>query len=85
MVRSVELILQLGSDTVGGARVRSLRSVGFVAGMEAGQPVVEEICRREGVGGWRLLSTPAALPERMLAKLRTVCSPDRLLDGWHDA
>lgn len=77
--RTVDLLLHLGSAVQSGERTRRLQSVGFVAGFEAGQPVVEELVRADPLGGWRTLASPAALPERTLAKLRTVAVPETLL------
>lgn len=81
VVRTVDLVLHLGVSTEGGVRRRRLASVGYVAGAEAGQPIVDELVRLEPDGGWRRVGSPRAMPERSLLKLARVCDLDRVLDG----
>lgn len=81
LVRSVDLVVHLGGDSFSGVRTRRLSSVGFVAGLEAGQPVVEELVRLDADGGWHRLCTAAAMPERILAKLERACNPQLILEG----
>jgi pilus assembly protein CpaF len=80
IVRTVDLVLHLGVSTASGVRQRRLRSVGCVAGLEAGQPVVEELLRFEG-GGWRALASLSGMADRLLAKLAEVSQPATLLEG----
>jgi pilus assembly protein CpaF len=79
MVRTVDLVLHLGVSSAAGVRRRRLRSVGCVAGLEAGQPVVEELVRFDG-SGWARVGTAAAMPDRLLAKLGEVADVSSLLD-----
>jgi pilus assembly protein CpaF len=82
--RTVDLVLHLGMANSGGARRRQLRSLGFVAGIEAGQPIVEELVALGPFGRWRRVSSCAAMPDRSLLKLSDVSQPERLLDGIDD-
>lgn len=81
VVRTVDLVLHLGVSTEGGVRRRRLTSVGYVAGAEAGQPIVDELVRLEPDGRWRRVGSPHGMPERSLLKLLRVCDPDRVLEG----
>jgi pilus assembly protein CpaF len=81
VVRTVDLVLHLAVSTDGGVRRRRLASVGYVAGAEAGQPIVDELVRLDPAGGWRRVGSPRAMPERSLLKLLRVCDPDRVLEG----
>ena len=81
VVRTVDLVLHLGVSSEAGVRRRRLASVGYVAGAEAGQPIVDELVRLEPDGRWRRVGSPRAMPERSLLKLQRVCDPDRLMEG----
>jgi len=79
IVRTVDLVLHLGVSTTAGVRRRRLGSVGCVTGLEAGQPVVEELVRLEG-SSWRAVGSVAGMPDRLLAKLAGVVPPAALLE-----
>ncbi len=81
VVRTVDLVLHLGLSMEAGVRRRRLASVGYVAGAEAGQPIVDELVRLGPDGRWRRVGSPSAMPERSLTKLASVCDPDRLLES----
>jgi pilus assembly protein CpaF len=80
MVRTVDLVLHLGVSSAAGVRRRRLRALGCVAGLEAGQPVVEELVRFDG-SAWGRVGAAAAMPDRLLAKLAEVADVGSLLDG----
>jgi len=80
VVRTVDLVLHLGLSMEAGVRRRRLASVGYVAGAEAGTPIVDELVRLGADGRWRRVGSPSAMPERSLLKLASVCDPDRLLE-----
>ena len=79
--RTIDLVIHLTVRDSDGVRLRRLESVGFVAGMEGGRPVVEELVRALPGGGWRRLAAATSLPDRALAKLAAVANPEVLLDG----
>ncbi|HVB76820.1 MAG TPA: ATPase, T2SS/T4P/T4SS family [Candidatus Nitrosotalea sp.] len=84
VARSVELVMQASVDLSGGRRQRYLSSIGWVAGTEAGRPVVQELMAaevREGTRSWRRLASCTLMPRSMLDKLSLVSAPERLLDG----
>jgi pilus assembly protein CpaF len=78
VARTVDLVIQLRAETEGGVRRRRLESIGYVAGVEAGQPVVDELVRWEA-GRWRRRGGAGQLPDRVLAKLEA-SEPERLLE-----
>lgn len=79
--RTIDLVLHLSVREVAGVRSRRLESVGFVGGMEGGRPVVEELLRADGAGGWELMAGAESLPAKALSKLRSVAAPELLLAG----
>jgi len=81
VARTVDLVIQLAVHTVDGARRRRLESIGYVAGVEAGQPVVDELVRADGEGRWRRVGSPASLPRRVLDKLAAAGYGLDLLDA----
>ena len=81
VVRTVDLVLHLGVATTAGRRRRSLRSIGYVAGAEGDQPVVDELVRTGTPGRWIRTGSMLALPERVLEKLAAAGDPVHLLDG----
>lgn len=81
--RTIDLVLHLSVRDAGGLRTRRLESIGFVAGVEGGRPVVEELLRSAPGGGWELLAGADSLPEKALVKLRSVATPELLLAGLH--
>jgi pilus assembly protein CpaF len=84
VARTVDLVIQLAVHAVDGARRRRLESIGYVAGVEAGQPVVDELVRADHAGGWRRVGTPASMPRRVLDKLALAGYGTGLLDGLDD-
>jgi pilus assembly protein CpaF len=66
----------------GDVRERKLMSVGCVAGVDDGRPVVQELVALGQDGRWQRVGSPAAMPERVRRKLSHVCDPHRLLDGF---
>jgi pilus assembly protein CpaF len=81
IVRTVDFVIHLGLAGTDGVRQRRLRSIGFVAGLEAGHPVVDELVRLGPDGRWRRAASPASMPERILAKLAEAGDPAQLLRG----
>jgi pilus assembly protein CpaF len=69
VARTVDLVIHLAVHSVEGARRRRLESIGYVAGVEAGQPVVDELVRADPDGRWRRVGSPASMPRRVLDKL----------------
>jgi hypothetical protein len=43
---------------------------------------VQELVALGHDGAWHRVGSPAAMPERVRAKLARVCDPARLLDGF---
>ncbi len=84
VARTVDLVIQLAVHAVDGARRRRLESIGYVAGVEAGQPVVDELVSSGPAGGWRRVGTPASMPRRVLDKLAFAGYGADLLDGLDD-
>jgi pilus assembly protein CpaF len=84
VVHTVDLVLYAGlirgRDSAGESRGRRLLSVGCVAGLDDGRPVVQELVGLGGDDRWHRLGSPAAMPDRVRAKLAGVCDPMRLLD-----
>jgi len=81
VARTVDLVIHLAVHAVDGARRRRLESIGYVAGVEAGQPVVDELVRADAGGGWRRVGSPASMPARVLDKLAASGFGIDLLDG----
>jgi pilus assembly protein CpaF len=66
----------------GDLRERKLMSVGCVAGVDDGRPIVQELVALGQDGRWHRVGSPAAMPERVRRKLSGVCDPLRLLDAF---
>ena len=81
IARTVDLVVHLSAANEAGVRRRRLESIGYVAGVEAGQPVVDELVRREPGRGLVRVGSVSALPQRALAKLAAVADPRQLLDA----
>lgn len=81
VARTVDLVLHLGSVTESGVRRRRLESIGYVAAVEGGHPVVDELVRTVPGRGLVRVAGVAALPERALAKLALAGDPGHLLDA----
>jgi pilus assembly protein CpaF len=84
VVHTVDLVLYAGFTRSGGAtaRARRLLSVGCVAGLEDGRPLVQELLTFGDDGSWQRVGSLAAMPERLRMKLGRVTDPARLLDGF---
>jgi hypothetical protein len=61
-------------------RHRRLESIGYVAGVEGGQPVVDELVRHQPGRGLVRVGAVASLPDRALLKLSRAGDPARLLE-----
>jgi len=83
VARTVDLVIQLAVHAVDGARRRRLESIGYVAGVEGGQPVVDELVKASAGGCWRRVGSPTSMPERVLGKLAAAGFGLDLLDGIH--
>lgn len=82
IVHTVDLVLYAGfARTRGAARTRRLLSVGAVAGIDGGRPVVQELVAFGEDGAWHQVGSLAAMPERVRVKLARAADPMRLLDG----
>jgi pilus assembly protein CpaF len=86
VVHTVDLVLYAGlvrgSDSGGESRGRRLLSLGCVAGLDDGRPTMQELVALGLDGRWHRVGSPAAMPERVRAKLAGVCDPLRLLDAF---
>ena len=83
IVHTIDLVLYAGfARTSGPAVARRLLSVGTVAGVEDGRPLVQELISFGGDGQWHRAGSLAAMPERVRSKLARAADPDRLLDGF---
>ena len=85
VVHTVDFVLHAaivrGADS---SRQRKLVSVGCVAGLDDGRPMLQELIALRPDGRWHRVGSPAAMPERVWSKLAQVCDPARLLDGFDD-
>ena len=82
----MDLVLYAGlvrvADASGESRGRRLLSVGCVQGVDDGRANLQELVAYRRDGGWHQVGSPAAMPERVRAKLAAVCDPMRLLDAF---
>jgi pilus assembly protein CpaF len=85
VVHTVDLVLHAAivRDATG-ARSRKLVSLGCVAGLDDGRPMLQELVALRPDGRWHRVGSPAAMPERVWSKLAQVCDPARLLDAFDD-
>jgi pilus assembly protein CpaF len=82
VVNTVDLVLYAGIVRgTGERRARRLMSIGCIGGVEDGRPVVQELVTFGQDEAWHRVGSPAAMPQRVWAKLERVCDPARLLDG----
>ncbi len=81
VARTVDLVVHLGVITEAGVRRRRLESIGYVAGVEGGQPVVDELVRLVPGRGLVRVGSLASLADRVHVKLARAADPGRLLDG----
>jgi pilus assembly protein CpaF len=87
VMHTVDLVLYAGlvrgTDSVGESRGRRLLSLGCVGGVDDdGRPTVQELVGLGQDGRWHRVGSPAAMAERVRAKLAGVCDPLRLLDAF---
>jgi pilus assembly protein CpaF len=86
VVHTVDLVLYAGMIRADGssteARTRRLLSLGTVCGLDDGRPAVQELVAFGSDGRWHRVGSPAAMPERVRAKVARVCDPMRLLDAF---
>jgi pilus assembly protein CpaF len=86
VAHTVDLVLYAGlvriTDSSGESRGRRLLSLGCVQGVDDGRATLQELVAYRQDGGWHRVGSPAAMPERVRAKLATVCDPMRLLDAF---
>ena len=84
VTHTIDLILYAAivRNGAGDMRERKLMSVGCVAGVDDGRPVVQELVTLGHNGLWQRVGSPAAMPERVRRKLSQVSDPPRLLDGF---
>lgn len=85
VAHTVDLVLYAGlvrvADASGQSRDRRLLSIGCVQGVEDGRANLQELVAYRQDGRWHQVGSPAAMPERVRAKLASVCDPMRLLDA----
>jgi pilus assembly protein CpaF len=85
VVHTVDLVLHSAIvRRTGSNRMRRLISLSCVAGVDGGQPVLQELISLGMDGRLHRVGSPAAMPERVWSKLAQVCDPSRLLDGFDD-
>jgi pilus assembly protein CpaF len=85
VVNTVDLVLHAAIvRDASGARSRKLVSVGCVAGLDDGRPMLQELVALRPDGRWHRVGSPAAMPGRVWSKLCQVCDPARLMDGFDD-
>jgi hypothetical protein len=85
VVHTVDLVLHAAIVRSADARrQRKLVSLGCVAGLDDGRPLLQELIALRADGRWHRVGSPAAMPERVWSKLAQVCDPARLLDGFDD-
>jgi pilus assembly protein CpaF len=86
VTHTIDLVLYAslvrGADSAGESRCRRLISLGCVGGLDDGSPTVQELVAFGHDGRWHRVGSPAAMPERVRAKLADVCEPMRLLDAF---
>jgi pilus assembly protein CpaF len=86
VVHTVDLVLYAGlvrgADSAGELRGRRLISLGCVGALDDGRPTLQELVGFGHEGRWHRVGSPAAMPERVRAKLAAVCEPLRLLDAF---
>jgi pilus assembly protein CpaF len=86
VAHTVDLVLYAGlvraADAAGESRARRLLSLACVGGIDDGRPAMQELVGLGHDGRWHRVGSPAAMPERVRAKLAGVCDPLRLLDSF---
>ena len=86
VAHTVDLVLYVGliksGPGAGESRGRRLLSLACVGGIDDGRPALQELVAVSHDGRWHRVGSPAAMPERVRAKLACVCDPMRLLDAF---
>lgn len=83
-MHTVDVVLHAAIVRAGAVRQRKLLSLGCVAGLDDGRPLLQELVALRPDGRWHRVGSPASMPERVWSKLAQVCDPSRLLDGFDD-
>ena len=86
VVHTVDLVLHAAivRSSAAQTRERKLLSVGCVAGLDDGRPLLQELVSLRPDGRWHRVGSTAAMPERVWSKLAQVSDPARLLDDFDD-
>jgi pilus assembly protein CpaF len=86
VVHTVDLVLHAAivRSPAEQTRERKLLSVGCVAGLDDGRPLLQELVALRPDGRWHRVGSTAAMPERVWSKLAQASDPARLLDGFDD-
>jgi pilus assembly protein CpaF len=86
VVHTVDVVLHAAivRGSVDQTRQRKLFSVGCVAGLDDGRPLLQELVALRPDGRWHRVGSTAAMPQRAWSKLAQVSDPARLLDGFDD-
>src|SRR5258708_24018467 len=86
VANTLDLVVYAGlvriADASGESRGRRLLSIGCVQGVDDGRANRQELVTYCHHCGWHRVASPAGMPERVRAKLATVCDPMRLLDAF---
>ena len=86
VVHTVDLVLHAAIVRGSGnqTRERKLLSLGCVAGLDDGSPLLQELVALRPDGRWHRVGSAAAMPQRVWSKLAQVSDPAGLLDGFDD-
>ena len=86
VVHTVDLVIHAAivRGGAGKARERKLISLGCVAGLEEGRPMLQQLVALHPDGRWHRVGSPGAMPERIWSKLVQVGDPAQLLDSFDD-
>ena len=81
VVNTVDLVLYAGLADVDGVKRRRLLSVGCVAGLEDGRPLIQELVRYGADARWHRVGSMAAMAPRAREKLDRVGGDGTLMDA----
>ena len=84
VVNTVDLVLYAGFTHAGDVKRRRLLSVGCVAGLEDGRPLIQELVCYGVDGKWHRVGSMAAMPLRAREKLNRVGGDVTLMDALDD-
>ncbi len=82
VVNTIDVVIHVGIVRTAAVRQRRLLSLGCVSSAQEGRAAVQELVAFRPDGAWHRVGSPKAMPERVWAKLESVCDPSRLLDGF---